>query len=82
MCKQSLVAFGSGDDSPIVVFKIQRNKIKALEAERDKYKAALESILARYDREDTGKGFGRGGGMAWAMADDARTALREPDKIK
>ena len=36
----------------------------------------LQNILARYDREDTGKGFGRPQ-VAWAMADDLRTLIKE-----
>lgn len=45
--------------------------------EIDRLRAALNSIVARHDRDDSGEGFTRGGGIAWAMADDARKALGE-----
>jgi hypothetical protein len=50
------------------------------EREVERLRAALESIVARHDSEDSGEGFTRGGGMAWAMADDARKALGLPVK--
>lgn len=44
-------------------------------AEIRRLRSALESIRLRFDEEDTGDGFGRGGSMSWAMANDARKAL-------
>jgi hypothetical protein len=47
MCKPDIV-FDLGDESPVAVFKIQREKIQRLEAERDKYRDAcllIQNIL-------------------------------------
>lgn len=59
--------------------------VKAL-AEIRCLQGVLQGIVGRHDSEDTGVGFTRGGGMAWAMADDARNALGrssdEPDTEK
>lgn len=50
--------------------------------EIDRLRAALRSIVERHGREDKGAGFTRGGGLAWAMADDARQALDLPVDAK
>lgn len=50
MCKQSFVVFDSGENSPIEVFKMQRNKIETLEGERNKYRDELERVQATVTR--------------------------------
>lgn len=86
-----LMSFGLSDEQVRQVVVLVTAKLRDVEdacdetAEVGRLRAALESVVARHDSEDAGAGFTRGGGMAWAMADDARVALgldRMPKKGK
>lgn len=65
---------GSAVQIPIIAAALSGVAARSHE-EIDRLRAALRSIIERHDHEDKGEGFTRGGGLAWAMADDARTAL-------
>lgn len=52
---------------------------QALAAETEQLRSAMQFALNRFDREDTGDGFPRKE-IAWAMADDLRTALKKFSK--